>query len=47
MERFVGLLGLIGILGIAYAVSNNKKRINWRLVGMGMLIQVVFWISSY
>lgn len=42
MERFVGLLGLIGILGIAYAVSNNKKRINWRLVGMGMLIQVVF-----
>ena len=42
MERFVGLLGLIGILGIAYAVSNNKKRVNWRLVGMGMLIQVVF-----
>ncbi len=44
MERFVGLLGLIAILGIAFAVSNNKKRINWRLVGMGMLIQVVFGI---
>jgi CNT family concentrative nucleoside transporter len=44
MERFVGLLGLIAILGIAFAVSNNKKRINWRLVGMGMLIQVLFGI---
>ncbi|MBX7151451.1 NupC/NupG family nucleoside CNT transporter [bacterium] len=44
MDRFIGLLGIVTIFGIAYLVSNNKKRINWRLVGMGMVIQVVFGI---
>ncbi len=42
MERFIGLTGVITILGIAWLISNNKKQINWRLVGMGMLIQLVF-----
>ncbi|NUM79446.1 NupC/NupG family nucleoside CNT transporter [bacterium] len=44
MDRFIGLLGIAVIFGIAYLVSNNKKRINWRLVGMGMAIQIVFGI---
>lgn len=44
MDRFIGLLGIAVIFGIAYLVSNNKKRINWRLVGMGMVIQIVFGI---
>jgi CNT family concentrative nucleoside transporter len=42
MERWIGLLGMVVIIGIAWLVSNNKKKVNWRLVGMGMLIQVVF-----
>ena len=37
-----GVLGLFLILGIAIAFSNNRRRISWRLVGMGVLIQVVF-----
>lgn len=44
MERFTGLLGVAAIIGIAFLVSNNKKRVNWRLVGMGFLIQIVFGI---
>ena len=44
MERWTGLLGIAVIIGIAWLVSNNKKRVNWRLVGMGLLIQVVFGI---
>lgn len=44
MDRFIGLLGIAVIFGIAYLVSNNKKRINWRLVGMGLVIQIVFGI---
>ncbi len=44
MERFTGLLGIALILGIAFLVSNNRKHVNWRLVGMGILIQVVFGI---
>ena len=37
-----GVLGLGLILGIAILFSNNRRRISWRLVGMGVLIQVVF-----
>jgi concentrative nucleoside transporter, CNT family len=39
MERFTGLLGIALILGIAYALSDNKKAINLRTVGMGLLLQ--------
>ena len=39
MERFTGLLGIALILGIAYALSNNRKAINFRTVGMGLLLQ--------
>ena len=37
-----GLLGLLLILGIAVLFSNNRRRISWRLVGAGLLIQLVF-----
>ena len=36
-----GILGMIAIIGIAFLFSNNKKRINWRLVGTGLAIQFV------
>ena len=36
-----GILGLAVIIGIAYAFSSNRKAINWRLVGTGLLIQFV------
>ncbi|MDI6779661.1 MAG: nucleoside transporter C-terminal domain-containing protein [Bacteroidota bacterium] len=39
-----GLIGVVVIIGIAFLFSNNKKKINWRLVGMGLLIQLVFAI---
>jgi CNT family concentrative nucleoside transporter len=40
MERFQGILGIILILSIAFLFSNNKKRINFRLVISGMLMQI-------
>lgn len=40
MDRFFGLIGILFILGLAYLSSNNKKAINWRLVGSGLLIQI-------
>lgn len=36
-----GLLGLAVLIGIAFAISNNKKRINWRLVLSGFALQIV------
>ena len=41
MDKFHGVLGIILILGIAFLFSNNKRRINYRLVVSGMLLQVV------
>ncbi|NDC41322.1 MAG: NupC/NupG family nucleoside CNT transporter, partial [Chitinophagia bacterium] len=40
MERFTGLLGILLILGIAFLFSNNKKRINYRLVVSGLILQL-------
>lgn len=42
MDRFTGILGLISILGVAYLFSENRKKINWRLVGTGLVLQVLF-----
>ena len=44
MERFTGLLGVILILGLAFLMSNNKKRINYRLVISGLAIQLAMAI---
>lgn len=45
MERWTGLIGIILILGIAYLFSNNKKRINYRLVISGLALQTIIAIS--
>lgn len=39
MDRFTGLIGIVLILGIAYALSNNRKAINYRTVGVGLALQ--------
>jgi concentrative nucleoside transporter, CNT family len=41
MQRFQGLMGILLILGIAYLFSNNKKKINYRLVASGMALQFI------
>jgi len=38
---FRGILGMITLLFIAFLVSRNRKAINWKLVGKGILLQVV------
>ncbi len=37
-----GLGGVILILGIAFLFSNNKKKIRWKLIGIGLFIQLIF-----
>lgn len=41
---FRGILGIILILGIAYLLSNNRKKLNLRLIGGGLTLQIVFAI---
>lgn len=40
--RFVGVLGLFVMLGIAWALSTDRKRIPWRTVIGGTALQLVF-----
>ncbi len=42
MERLISLLGLFVMLGIAYALSENRKSIQWRTIITGVILQVVF-----
>ncbi len=44
MERFIGLLGIVVLLAIAFALSNNRKQINMRIVGWGLGLQAIFAI---
>lgn len=44
MHRFQGIIGIVLILGIAYLFSNNKKKINLRVVGSGIALQLLIAI---
>ena len=44
MERFIGILGILVLLAIAFAMSNNRKSIPWRLVIWGLGLQFIFAI---
>lgn len=35
-----GLLGMIVLIGIAWVFSANKKAVNWKVVGIGLLLQL-------
>src|SRR5580704_14158763 len=47
MQRFHGLFGIVLILGIAFLFSNNKSRINLRLVFSGLLLQITIAILVF
>jgi len=42
MERWVSVLGLFSILGIAWALSVDRKSIRWRPVAVGTGLQILF-----
>ena len=39
-----GLIGMILLLGIAFILSNNRKQINYRIIGWGLSLQFIFGI---
>jgi len=42
MQILFGLFGLCVLLGIAWLFSNNKSRVDWRLVLTGVTLQIAF-----
>ncbi len=47
MDRFIGIIGIITIFLICYALSNNRKAINYKTIGLGFLLQVCFAIFIF
>lgn len=47
MSRFIGITGIVLIFGLAYLMSNNRKQINYKTVGAGFLLQVLFAIFIF
>lgn len=41
-QRIGSAFGLLGLLGIAFAMSTNRSRVSWRVVGIGTAIQLGF-----
>jgi concentrative nucleoside transporter, CNT family len=40
MERFSALIGFVGILGIAVAISSDRRAIRWKTVMWGLILQI-------
>ena len=39
MGNYIGIVGIVVLLGIAYAFSSNRKAINLRVVGAALALQ--------
>lgn len=44
MGRFTGILGLLTMLGLAYAFSTNRRAIRVKTVAWGLGLQILFAI---
>ena len=47
MERFFGIIGIIIIFAIAFALSNNRKAINYKTVITGFVLQILLAIFIF
>ncbi|MBF0410826.1 MAG: NupC/NupG family nucleoside CNT transporter [Candidatus Riflebacteria bacterium] len=42
MEKFMSFIGIFVQIGICYAISTNRKKVDWKLVVMGFALQLGF-----
>jgi len=45
MERYIGVLGIITIFGVAYLMSDDRKSISWRAIVSGTLLTFVIALA--
>ncbi|WP_374046428.1 NupC/NupG family nucleoside CNT transporter [uncultured Sanguibacteroides sp.] len=45
MSILRGIIGMVSILGIAWLFSSDRKGISWRVVGIGMAIQLILAVG--
>ena len=44
MKQFTGIIGIVVLLAIAYAMSDNREKINYRTVAWGLALQIMFGV---
>lgn len=42
MERLISFLGLLAMMGLAWLISSNRRKMNWRLICSGVGLQLIF-----
>ncbi|MDY6310888.1 MAG: nucleoside transporter C-terminal domain-containing protein [Cyanobacteriota bacterium] len=47
MSRLIGLIGILVIFGLAFLMSNNRKAINYKTIGVGFILQIFFAIFIF
>ena len=48
LESFLrGIVGISTVLGVAYLMSYDRKRVDWKLVGGGLFMQFVFALAVF
>lgn len=47
MDRFIGIIGMVVLLALAFTLSCNKKAINYKTVGVGLALQILFGIFIF
>ncbi|MBL7726450.1 MAG: hypothetical protein JNM68_02140 [Dinghuibacter sp.] len=47
MNLVRGLLGMVFLVGVCYLLSNNRKAINWKLIGYSFIAMVLFYLGVY
>jgi CNT family concentrative nucleoside transporter len=45
MDYLRGIIGLAFIIGVAFLLSGNKRKIDWRLVAIGLLLQIIIGLA--
>jgi CNT family concentrative nucleoside transporter len=41
MNQCIGVIGLCAVIAACYGLSQNRKRVDWKLVGYGVALQVI------
>ena len=41
MNQYIGIVGLCAVIAVCYGLSRNRRRIDWKLVGYGIALQVI------
>lgn len=42
MDYLRGMIGIVALLGVAFLFSASRKSVDWKLVGIGVILQIVF-----